>query len=288
MTSCSDVTLIDAYEQGLGGSSGAATAAIARITGTVRVGPHVRPFSLVRKSFQPLSTGPHKAGGNDPGHWAYWRRELLAYDSGLLPDGPGLTAPRCFGAVDDTVYLEDVVGEKESVSIAAERLGRWQSTDDRPNVGWLAGHQLAQRIAATDLDWTTVEPRPASESVWARRHDFLDELRAVPTVLSHGDFHLGNLVARDTSTVVLDWGTLGIAPVGADLAHLALSTLTDVVAEYLAGLGGGFDEAAVRTGYRVTLALVAASRVHWMCSHGIELPDDYEAFAFDAAGGVTR
>jgi aminoglycoside phosphotransferase (APT) family kinase protein len=41
----------------------------------------------------------------------------------------------------------------------------------------------------------------------------------VPVVVCHGDFHIGNLIAGDHVTTVLDWGTLGAGPAGADLAN---------------------------------------------------------------------
>ena len=94
-------------------------------------------------------------------------------------------------------------------------------------------------------------------------------------MLSHGDFHIGHLIAADDVTIVLDWGTLSAAPVGADLAHLALSTGADLLDPYLAGLGGRFDAALVARGYRVTMALTAASRVHWMRSRDMPIPESY-------------
>jgi aminoglycoside phosphotransferase (APT) family kinase protein len=105
----------------------------------------------------------------------------------------------------------------------------------------------------------------------------------VPDVLSHGDFHIGHLVAADETTMVLDWATVGISPVGADLAHLALSTLDDLVSELLVGLAGRFDPEVVRVGYRATLALTGASRVHWMLSRGMPVPQGYADFVADQA-----
>jgi aminoglycoside phosphotransferase (APT) family kinase protein len=98
-------------------------------------------------------------------------------------------------------------------------------------------------------------------------------------VVCHGDFHVGNLIAGDQVTTVLDWGRLGVGPVGADLAHLALSTLEDPLEAYLAGLGGRFDPGLVRLGYRVTLTLTAASRLHWMLTQGMPVPAGYVDFA---------
>jgi hypothetical protein len=100
---------------------------------------------------QPLTGGRHAAAATDPRHWACWRREPLAYAAGLLPSGPGLSAPRCYGVVDDVVYVADVTGQAESPAVAARRLGAWQAATAVPDVPWLAGHQLAQRIAVSSL-----------------------------------------------------------------------------------------------------------------------------------------
>ncbi|GIG56969.1 hypothetical protein Lfu02_13410 [Longispora fulva] len=266
------------------GSSGAATAGVTRLVGRAAVNGRERPFTLIRKQFRPVTTGRHAEAATDPRHWAYWRREPLAYQAALtggpvsaLPTGPGLTSPPCYGVLDDVVYLQDVTGPAESPRLAAARLGEWQATATVPAVPWLAGHQLAQRIAVSDLDWTRVDARPWLAALWARRHDLLAELRGVPGVLSHGDFHAGNLIAAGGATVVLDWGTLGTGPAGADLAHLALSTMDDTLVDaYLTGAAGRLDPREVLLGYRTTLALTGASRIHWMLSAGIPVPPGYE------------
>ncbi|WP_426509957.1 phosphotransferase [Dactylosporangium sp. McL0621] len=259
-------------EEPLAGGAGAATGAVTRLTGRVRG----RPVALIRKEFRPVTTGRHAAAAQDLRHWAYWRREALAYASGLLPAGPGLRAPRCYGIAGDVVYLEDAGAAPESAAVAARRLARWQSAAPVPDRPWLAGDQLVQRLAVTDLDWRAVRADPRLAALWARRGELLAVRAAVPRVLSHGDFHLGQLRAVGDTTVVLDWATLGLGPVGADLAQLALSTLRDPVPDYLSG--SRFAPAAVRTGYATTLALTGASRVHWMLSAGVPVPAGYQEF----------
>ncbi|WP_063828714.1 aminoglycoside phosphotransferase family protein [Actinopolymorpha alba] len=275
-----DAVLLDCEVERIDGGTGAATAGVARVTARVRYAGNVHPIVLVRKAFQPLTSGPHASASTDPRHWAYWRRELLAYQASLLPTGPGLAAPRCYGVAGNEIYLEYVSGPAESPHLAGRRLGAWQASTPIPELPWLAGHQLAQRIAVSELDWTTVPADPRLVALWSRRHELLAKLRGVPTVLSHGDFHAGNLRAcADTEdTVVFDWGTLGISPVGADLAHLALSSFDDLVDDYLAGAAGWFASDSVRTGYEVTLALTGASRLHWMLSRGVPVPDGYADF----------
>jgi aminoglycoside phosphotransferase (APT) family kinase protein len=168
--------------------------------------------------------------------------------------------------------------------VAARRLGAWQAATPIPDVSWLAGHQLAQRVAVSTLDFRGIDVDRRLVEVWGRREALLARLVGVPDVVSHGDFSMDNLVAAGGCTVVLDWATLGVSPVGADLAHLALSSLEDPVEDYLAGLGGRFDEAAVRLGYRVTAGLTGASRMHWMRASGVPVPDGYQEFVLGLLG----
>ncbi len=54
-----------------------------------------RPWSIVLKAVHaPLNHA-------DPAHWNYHRREILAYQNGLLANLPGgLGAPRCLGITE--------------------------------------------------------------------------------------------------------------------------------------------------------------------------------------------
>lgn len=272
----------------LSGGSGAATAAVVRLVARVRFADTETTISLVRKEFQPLLTGRHAAGAADPAHWAYWRREPLAYASGVLPSDGGLVAPVCYGVDADAVYLADVVGPPEQPSVAAERLAAWQAAARVPLVSWLAIDQLAQRVAVSDLDWPAVDADPRVAAVWARRGELLSLLDDVPRVPSHGDFHPANTVAAGERTVVLDWGAFGVAPVGADLAHLALATLDELVPAYLDGAAGRWDARSVRLGYAVTLALTGAGRVHWMLSLGVAVPTGYPELVLAAEALARR
>lgn len=275
----SNARLVSCHRELITGSSGAATGEISLLTGVVRTGATDTPFRIVRKSVRPLSSGRHAPYANDPAHWAYWRREPLAYASGMLPSGPGLAAPRCHGVVDNVIYLAETTGNTESPETAAARLGAWQATATMPAVDWLADHQLSQRIAASDLDWSLVDADPRMAAIWQDRHELLNRLEHVPRVPVHGDFSAGNLIALDdATTVALDWATFGIGPVGADLASLALSAHSDLLELYLAGLNNQFAKSDVELGYRATLALTGASRTHWMLSQGIQPTDDYIEF----------
>ncbi|WP_204056943.1 phosphotransferase [Microbispora corallina] len=262
------------------GSSGAATGVVTRLSGLAQLDHDQVAFTVIRKACRPVTAGRHAAGAADPRHWAYWRREPLAYASGLLPEGPGLTSPRCYGVIDDVIYLADVGTTPQSPHVAAHQLGRWQANSTVPDVPWLSGHQLAQRIAVSELDWTGMDVHPHIPALWRRRRELLKRLDGVPRVLVHGDFSGGNLIAADdgAGTVVLDWATFGVGPVGADLASLTLTTLGRHLADYLDGSAGCFDAGDVELGYRVTLALTGAGRIHWMLSRGMTLPAGYIDF----------
>src|SRR5688500_6530622 len=66
-----------------------------RVAGAARVDGIPQPWSLILKTVREPEDGP----GLAPDHYQYWKRELLAYRSGLLDDLPGeLAAPRCYGA----------------------------------------------------------------------------------------------------------------------------------------------------------------------------------------------
>jgi hypothetical protein len=271
--------MAECVTEAIAGSSGAATAGVSRVTGRVRDRGREFPFSMIHKKVRPVSGGRHAAAAREQTHWAYWRREPLAYAAGLVPHGPHLAAPRCFGTTDDSVYLAEVTGPPESAGTAAKRLGAWQAGTPVPQVAWLGGPQLAQRIAVSSLDWSTVDAPDPLRRVWAHRDQLLHTLARVPTVVCHGDFHCRNLIGGETVTTVLDWGTFSVGPIGSDLAHLALSTGEDHLDAYLEGLDGRFDRTMVVIGYHVTMALTATGRVHWMLARGMPVPPSYVRLA---------
>lgn len=253
----------------LSGGMGAASGGVDRLH--VQFEDGVR--TVVRKTLVPLDAGRHAVAARARDHWAWWRREVFAYGSGLLPDGADLRAPQCFHADDDTLYLEDVRGLPEDPVTAVTRLARWQ----RPVLevaDWLVAGQLQQRLAASSLDWEGVDVEPWVVELWDRREDLLDEYRVLPRVLSHGDFGPGNVLRRGSATVVLDWATLGLAPAGADVALMSLGCgPLDLLTPYLRDSGG--DRDVVELGYRIHLLLTGVSRLHWMLDRGVPVPAWY-------------
>ena len=265
--------LVEVTSSPLTGGTGAATASVDLIVLRLVDGAGaVSTHRVVRKVLRPVCSGRHAAAARREDHWAYWRREALAYASGLLPTGTGLAAPRLIAVDGDAVYLDMVEGEREDPAVAARRLGEWQAGASVPSERWLTRHQLAQRVAVTCLDWDDVDADERLVRVWERREELLTELESLPITIVHGDYSAGNIVALDgNTTVAIDWATFGVGPVGADLASLTLSTGAWLLDEHLAGLDGAHEPSAVRRGYEIALALSHASRAHWALSRQLSV-----------------
>jgi hypothetical protein len=73
--------------------------------------------------------------------------------------------------------------------------------------------------------------------LWSRYPDLIAASQRLPRVLAHLDAHRRNLLPRlrpngARQTVGIDWAAIGLAPIGADAAQLAIATLVfDEVAD---------------------------------------------------------
>jgi hypothetical protein len=77
-------------------SAGAATDGVYRVSGTASDGGTLLEWALMLKILRPAAAAWNPAA-REIDHPIYWKREALAYASGLLADLPGgITAPRCF------------------------------------------------------------------------------------------------------------------------------------------------------------------------------------------------
>lgn len=238
----------------LGGGLGVASAGVFRVEGLGRVADAPAPWSLVLKVLRPPAPGsPTAPMERDERHLLYWRREALAYASGVLHDLPdGLAAPRCYGVVerpDDTVWLwlEDLRGcvgwpwAPERYAPAARDLGRFAGAyaagRPQPAAPWLCTDQPAgwferfARATATALRpdaWdhplvraaVPVSVRDRVRRLIGEREAFRRGLARLPRVLCHHDVWSRNLFARHgagrAGTVAVDWASVGTGPVGAD------------------------------------------------------------------------
>jgi hypothetical protein len=266
-------------------------------------------------SSRPLTAGgsgaliwlPEEPDRRRPDHPYCWAREARAYGSGLLTHPvPGFRAARCHG-VDERPdgerwlwleYLEGADGPEWSVrdyALAARRIGRFNGVyaagrGDR----WLARDVVRRRTAATAAHVARVPalrehpllrrvwPGDMPERVlrlWHHRERLCAFLDTLPRVLGQGDSYRGNLALEPTpdgqELVALDWGLVGVLPLGADLDRLAagstafcspigeLGALNEAVLDgYAAGLrdaGWRGDERLARRGHAVATALLVGT-----------------------------
>ena len=212
------------------------------------------PWSIVLKiARNAIHLGQSTA---DPSNPAYWKREPLLYQSGLLDHLPaGIVAPRCYG-VDEPdansawIWLEHVSdSSEERWSIrrhteVARQLGVFNGTyvaaGSLPTAPFLSHSQRWATAAA----WSTLFPQiaaarelPIVRQTWSaglqRRVEqisddsgaFYAALDRLPLTFCHLDAFRRNLLIRKRTqsseeTVAVDWAFTGVGPVGADLAPL--------------------------------------------------------------------
>lgn len=241
-----------------GPSQGAATVGVYWVAGTARVGPTVHPWAVILKLIRPAANA-HNPAALDPAHPIYWKREALAYQSGVLVDLPGgVDAPHCFAVeerADETswVWLEavrDAVGPRWSLADyarAAACLGRFNGAYLAgrllPDVGWLgppgALRGMLEHLAFVEavvrdpLTWQQPLLRaafrqPVAESLlrlWNDRHRLLDAIERLPLTLCHKDAFRRNLFWTQAPTgaetlTLIDWAYVGHGEIGLDAADL--------------------------------------------------------------------
>lgn len=182
-----------------------------------------------------------------PHHLRYWKRELLAMQSGLLATLPGpVVAPRCYGTseFEDSgwIWMEHILESTNSTwttsqyVFAARELGRFNGNcllnPPLPNYPWLCkGHVRTKSEGLAPHDaWESLFVSQAFSNqthqrimqLWNERNRFYDALERLPQVFSHFDYHRRNLIIRHQEdgtdqVVALDWAWGGHGALGADL-----------------------------------------------------------------------
>jgi Phosphotransferase enzyme family len=218
--------------------------------------------SAVLKLAKPPSAGQGSTSGwptsDDPAHFNYWRREVLAYETGLAASAyidAGITAPallevspRADGSVE--LWLEDVSGAAgfdwtvPRIARFAYELGvgqaRWVGRV--PETPWLSRRWLAQyldhepsrSVSGQDADWdhprVSAWPRDIRlqlQRLWAGRRRLLAAAEAGERTLCHLDVWPANLIDGGGTSVLLDWSFTGEGAVGEDVANLIVDSCTD-------------------------------------------------------------
>jgi hypothetical protein len=215
-------------------------ASIHRVAGTARDESGPVPWSVIRKYVRDT--------GGDANEIRYWKREPLAYSSGVLEQLPAINVPRCLQQDEDAsgivLWLEDVHGAERPWTIprfetVARDLGRlggvYAVGRPLPREPWLSRQWLAgwveQAATAFDEFSTAVSdpllarmypPEVAATMVelWESRTRIFNALSAAPQVLGHLDAVPANVIVRDGRTTLIDWAFVGHAALGEELAAL--------------------------------------------------------------------
>ena len=238
----------------------AATGGIWRVTGA-------DSRSRILKVATPPNTKPLPVGSawqtsDTPTHFNYWRREVLAYETGFADAAyrdAGIRAPRLESVAtreDGSIelWLEDVAGPS-GFAFSVARLGRFgyelgagqarwagrvPSADEVPwlSRGWLRQY-LAEgpgsNVQILDEDWddpvAQVWPehvRGKLRKLWEGRARALEAAERLPRTLCHLDCWPANLIDDSAGvSVLLDWPFLGEGAVGEDPANLIIDSVTD-------------------------------------------------------------
>jgi hypothetical protein len=214
-----------------------------------------------------------------------WDRELLAYETGFLDSLDGrLTAARCHGWTrhdDETawLWLEDLSGSFSGAWTidrwreVARALGAFNATASAGGHEWLGRGWL--RTWTTKLtpfhfgsafedgphwDESAYPPevRARLARLWRARDALLGAVESLAPVCSHLDGHRRNLLVDGERVVAIDWGLVGLAAPGEEIASTLVGTVAsgeapaeqadelaeELFAGYLLGLReGGWDGA---------------------------------------------
>lgn len=246
------------HAQSLHNATGIATGGVYRVAGIGQEQEQQREWSLILKVIRLTPTG--RIAGEDMAHALYWKREALAYESGLLADLPeGLRVPRCFGVVerdDETLWLwlEDVRDgygwqwSLEQYARTARHLGYfngvyltsrplpmypWLTGDGSPR-GVLDAYVGLREVVQNQNVWRhpllhSAFPVPVTDRLvrlWDDRGRLLDVFERLPQTLCHLDAWRGNLFAPGGEDgreriVLLDWAYIGRGAIGTDAGDLA-------------------------------------------------------------------
>jgi hypothetical protein len=190
--------------------------------------------------------------GADPSHRNYWKREWLAFDSGILDALPGrLRAPQRAlteeHAGDECwIWMSDVGGRHgptltdDDYSTIGRDLGTTQGAfvarGELPDDEWLARSWLRGWVGACERFVDTLREdsladdrlaplRPLHErvlSLWDSRDRLLDIAESAPQTLVHCDFWPANLFVDDGRATAVDWSQIGIGGLAQDLDQVTL------------------------------------------------------------------
>jgi hypothetical protein len=235
-------------------ATGADSRGLFRVYGTAQSGEAEDEWAVVLKVFRPLSDGSTDLPTSDH----YWKREALAYTSGILDAlPPGLVAPQCYGVEEGEdgslwLWLEAVHSHVASpwplsrFRRAASHLGMFHAPyllgKPLPQYAWLSKGMtriwaeenaytldlIAQEEAWDASPLRQAFPRPVRQRLlefWTKRQRYYEVLDALPQTLCHHDAGHRNLFAVLSEagleqTLLIDWELVGYGAIGEELANL--------------------------------------------------------------------
>ena len=224
------------------------TGGVHRISGRSKAGQgDCRPWSMILKI---VKADPKR---DDPSHYNYWQREILAYDSGYLDHLPAdIAVPKCL-AIDYQsdgsiwIWLEDIPYDErkwewEDYAYAAEKLGQFQAAyllgEPLPEFQWMNRKWMQSwikecyRYRYVPSIETSKPLLPEKGAVpvhlftqlegWVT--EWLAALDRLPRTLAHQDYYEQNILFRldnqqERKLVLIDWQFVSISGIGEDLGR---------------------------------------------------------------------
>jgi hypothetical protein len=244
-------------------------------------GIETKPWSAVLK----IVNQPEN-GCRDLQELCYWKREMLAYQTGMLSALPdSVRSPQCYGVSEHGrsgwIWLENIqettgpVWTLTHFQRAACQLGQFAGiylvSRPIPDTPWLCGSLF--RSFYVDDGWWARFMNPASHNnawqrpvvqsvfperlrakvlqIWAEKWKWITANEHLPQVFCHNDAHRRNLMLHDNGNgqeelVAFDWAFCGPGGLGNDLGELIGTSLSYFAVD---PANAGELEAAVLEGY---------------------------------------
>lgn len=254
-----------------------------RVFGTAEQDGQPRHWTAILKIVAPAGDG----STNDQTLTTFWKREVLAYKSGLLAQlSGGLAVPQCYAIQEQPdggcwLWLEEIKETERQWSmarhyLAASHLGQFNGAYlvDRPlptPEPWLTSGRLHQRLVMFPLDRNQLQHFAATQlgkawlrgncvericTLWEKRTSLLDTLAQLPICLCHHDAFRRNLLACKAAdgsdkTVAIDWSYLGFGRVGQEIG---ITTAVNLQFMEIPGEQAHELDAAIFEGYCAGLA----------------------------------
>jgi hypothetical protein len=207
------------------------------------------------------------SSSEEPSHWNYWEREVLAYERGLTSaySAAGISGPRLLALnrrpnAEIALWLEDAQSDNGAVPGTRWSMedywrfaydlglaqGRITLTGSVPDHSWLTRHflrdyVLSKRVERSILYSDNARRRPLVRDnfpsglqrglirLHEERERWFTLMERLPRTLCHLDVWPNNLFARNDGTFILvDWSFVGEGALGEDVGNLVPDSVFDL------------------------------------------------------------